>query len=143
MIGKLSLILTIVLILHFPKNEEEVYIIVDDCKNWKIRTYGDNQSQFFISKEERIKYPSITLVHAWIEPSSKLSTENLTLSQIIEKNPIYTSNLGDKDWIRLIQNPNQKFFVLRPDEYCSDKRFLFNHQFSVYEVKIFVEYKED
>lgn len=125
------------------KKEGSLYILVDDCKNWKIRTYGDNQSQFFISKEERIKYPSITLVHAWIEPSSKLSTENLTLSQIIEKSPIYTSNLNEEGWIRLIQNPNQKFFVVSPDEYCSDKRFLFNQHFSVYEVKIRVEYKED
>ncbi|WP_157359752.1 hypothetical protein [Algoriphagus mannitolivorans] len=87
--------------------------------------------------------PSITLGHGWIEPTSKRLTKNLTLSQTHEKNPIYTSNLDAKDWIRLIQNPNQKFFVLRPDEYCSDKRFLFNQQFSVYEVKIFVGYKED
>lgn len=142
MIGKLSLILTIVLILHFPKNEEEVYIIVDDCKNWEVRTYG-NKSHFFINKKQRMNNPSITLGHGWIEPTSKRLTKNLTLSQTHEKNPIYTSNLDDNDWIRLIQNPNQKFFVLRPDEYCSDKRFLFNQQFSVYEVKIFVGYKED
>lgn len=138
---KIIFIVSISIFFKYPQKEESIYIIIDDCINWKIRTYGILQDQFFLSKE-RENNLSISLSHGWIEPSAKLSIEMLTYSQIKNKEPIYTSTLNDESWHKLIQVSDRKFFILRPDDFCSERRFLFDFTFALYEVKIHMDGEE-
>ena len=140
MIGKLSFILPVILILLFPRNNESIYIIVDDCKNWKVRTpFKKGPYLFFLTNEKDVR---VDLAHGWIDPKDKLSTEKLTLSEIIEKKALFSSDLKFQDWDRLTSVKNTKYFILRPDDYCSEKRFVYSHQFTVYQMKIYVSRDE-
>jgi hypothetical protein len=138
---KLILIILTISLFASTQKEDSIYIIVDDCKNWRIRTYGNLSDQFFLSKERKNKL-IISLGHGWIEPSAKLTTEKLTFPQILNKEPIYTSTLNDEGWYKLIQVPNRKFYILRYDDFCSERRFLYGFTFVLYEVKIHMDGEE-
>lgn len=130
----ISILFTILLITPLQKNEF-VYIIIDDCKNWKEMPRGKLQDQFSFYKESESNR-FIMIIHGWIEPSAMLSSQNLNLSQILEKKPIYTSDLNNEAWFDLLQDSNRKFFILRPDDFCSGKRFVLNENFTMYEAII-------
>jgi hypothetical protein len=132
---KLTLIFFWILLFLQPQKEESFYIIVDDCKNWKKMPRGKLQDQFSFYKESE-NNRLIIIGHGWIEPSAKLSTEKMTISQIMEKKPIYTSTLDDEMWFQILQDSNRKFFILRPDDFCSGKRFVLDENFTLYEAKI-------
>lgn len=138
---KLIFILSAILLLTQRQKEESLYIIIDDCKNWRIRTYGTHQDQFFLSKERKNNL-FISLGHGWIDPSSRLSTEKCTLGEVLEKEAIYSSTLDDEAWYRLNQIINRKVFILKPSDFCSDRRFLHNHDFVFYQVKIYMDSEE-
>ncbi len=134
---KLTLYFWAIFLLFIPKKEESIYIIVDDCKNWKEMPKGRLQDQFSFHKESE-NNRSIMIIHGWIEPNAKLSTEKMTISQIMEKKTIYTSTLDNEAWFQILQDSNRKFFILRPDDFCSGKRFVLNEDFTLFEAKIFI-----
>jgi hypothetical protein len=138
---KLIYILIIVFIVIPQKKEKYIYIIVDDCKNWRLGPHNNPKDHFFFSKG-RANGLLISFNHGWIDPRDKLSTEMLTISQIMNKEPIYTSTLDDEAWHQLLQVPNQRFFILRPDDFCSDKRFIHDFTFVLYEVRINMDREE-
>ncbi|MFN4000306.1 hypothetical protein [Algoriphagus sp.] len=138
---KLIFILSAILLFLSPKKEESFYIIVDDCRNWRIGTPGKLQDQFSFYKQTE-NNRLIIIGHGWIEPSAKLSTEKIAISQIMEKKPIYTSTLDDEAWFRILQDSNRKLFILRPDDFCSGKRFVFNQEFTLYEAIISITRSE-
>ncbi|WP_338221175.1 hypothetical protein [Algoriphagus sp. oki45] len=61
----------------------------------------------------------------------------MTFSQIMESDPIYTSQLNHHDW-RNLARENVRVYILIPEDYCSEKRFLHDHQFTLYEVRVHV-----
>jgi hypothetical protein len=75
------------------------------------------------------------LIHDWMIPEDSMSKINVRYADILEQNPRYTSELKKEDWLKL-DNDKRKIFLLRPDEYCSRKRFVFNQQFTLYEVRV-------
>jgi hypothetical protein len=75
------------------------------------------------------------LIHDWMIPEDSMSKINVRYADILEQNPRYTSELKKEDWLKL-DNDKRKIFLLRPDEYCSRKRFVFNQQFTLYEVGV-------
>lgn len=134
---KLTIILSLIFLILLPSKEETVYIIIDDCKKWKESPKGKLQDQFSFYKQSE-NNRLITIGHGWIEPSSRLLTKKMTMSQIMENQPMYTSALDDEAWFQLLQDSNRKFLILRPDDFCTSKRFTLNHQFTLYEAKIFI-----
>jgi hypothetical protein len=56
-------------------------------------------------------------------------------AEILEQNPRYTSELNADDWLKL-DNEKRKIYLLRPDDYCTRKRFVFNQEFTLYEVRV-------
>jgi hypothetical protein len=62
-------------------------------------------------------------------------------AEIMEQNPRYTSELKKEDWIKL-DNEKRKIYLLRPDDFCSEKRFVLNQEFTLYEVLIGLSGKE-
>ena len=56
-------------------------------------------------------------------------------ADILEQNPRYTSDLTAEDWLKL-DNEKRKIFFLRPDDFCSGRRFVFNQEFTLYEVRV-------
>lgn len=138
---KLVFILSVILLFISPKKEESVYILVDDCKNWKEMPRGKLQDQFSFYKEGE-NNRLIVIGHGWIEPSERLAIKKMTISQIMENQPIYTSTLDNEAWYQLLKDSNRKFFILRPDEFCSSKRFVFNEYFSLYEAIISINRDE-
>lgn len=138
---KLIFILSAILLLTPRQKEESLYIIIDDCKYWRIRNYGTHQDQFFLSKERKNNL-FISLSHGWIDSSSRLSTEKWTLGEVLEKEAIYSSTLDDEAWYRLNQIINRKVFILKPSDFCSDRRFLHDYDFVFYEIKIHLDGEE-
>ncbi len=66
-----------------------------------------------------------------------MSIISMTYSQILKMNPQYTSELDTEDWDQLAYGEDKKkIYMLRPDDYCSEKRFVFNQEFVLYEVRI-------
>jgi len=79
----------------------------------------------------------------WFYPEEELATINMTYSQIINSNYQYTSELSFEDWFCLLsKNIDTKFFVLLPIDYCSEKRFVLNQEFILYEINIRLPFTE-
>ncbi len=130
---KLILVLAIWLAPN-PAPSDYIILIADDCTNWgKIDPYRKT-ARYSIVKSTP-DFHSIMLIHDWMLPEDSLSKINMRHSDILEQNPRYTSELKKEDWLKLDKD-KRKIFLLRPDDYCSRKRFVFNQQFTLYEVLV-------
>jgi len=130
---KLILVLAIWLAPN-PAPSDYIILIADDCTNWgKIDPYRKT-ARYSIVKSTP-DFQSIMLIHDWMLPEDSLSKINMRHADILEQNPRYTSELKKEDWLKL-DNDKRKIFLLRPDDYCSRKRFVFNQQFTLYEVRV-------
>jgi hypothetical protein len=130
---KLILVLAIWLAPN-PAPSDYIILIADDCTNWgKIDPYRKT-ARYSIVKSTP-DFHSIMLIHDWMLPEDSLSKINMRHADILEQNPRYTSELKKEDWLKL-DNDKRKIFLLRPDDYCSRKRFVFNQQFTLYEVRV-------
>ncbi len=117
-----------------PTPSDYIILIADDCTKWgKIDPYRKS-ARYSIVKSTP-DFHSIMLIHDWMIPEDSMSKINQRYADIMEQNPRYTSELKKEDWMKL-DNDKRKFFLLRPDEYCSGKRFVFNQQFTLYEVRV-------
>jgi hypothetical protein len=130
---KLILVLAIWLAPN-PTPSDYIILIADDCTKWgKIDPYRKS-ARYSIVKSTP-DFHSIMLIHDWMIPEDSMSKINVRYADILEQNPRYTSELKKEDWLKL-DNDKRKIFLLRPDEYCSRKRFVFNQQFTLYEVRV-------
>lgn len=130
---KLILVLAIWLAPN-PTPSDYIILIADDCTKWgKIDPYRKS-ARYSIVKSTP-DFHSIMLIHDWMIPEDSMSKINKRYADIMEQNPRYTSELKKEDWMKL-DNDKRKIFLLRPDEYCSGKRFVFNQQFTLYEVRV-------
>ena len=117
-----------------PDPSDYIILIADDCTKWgKIDPYRKS-ARYSIVKSTP-DFHSIMLIHDWMIPEDSMSKINVRYADILEQNPRYTSELKKEDWLKL-DNDKRKIFLLRPDEYCSRKRFVFNQQFTLYEVRV-------
>jgi hypothetical protein len=129
---KLILLLTLWLApTHSPS--DSIILIADDCSKWDIYI-NKKKGHFGISKSTPGIH-SVRLVYGWITPEDSLSKINMRYADILEQNPRYTFELNAEDWIKL-DNEKRKIYLLRPDDYCTRKRFVFNQEFTLYEVRI-------
>jgi hypothetical protein len=130
---KLILVLAIWLAPN-PAPSDYIILIADDCTNWgKIDPY--RKTARYSTVKSTPDFQSIMLIHDWMLPEDSLSKINMRHADILEQNPRYTSELKKEDWLKL-DNDKRKIFLLRPDDYCSRKRFVFNQQFTLYEVHV-------
>jgi hypothetical protein len=128
----------------FFEHESFVVLILDDCQNW--RAVPNNALKYksdFIYSKDLSKNQSVSLGHMWYDPKPKPETKTVIYSEIIKMTPIYTSELSYEDWWKLkSQEDHIKIFILKPEDFCSDKRFSFSHAFTLYEVKFSVSANE-
>lgn len=121
-----------------------VVLIMDDCQNW--HAVPNNALKYesdFIYSKDLPDNQSISLGHMWYNPKPKPATKSMSYSEIIQMRAIYTSELDYEDWRKLeIIKDKNKVFVLKPEDFCSQKRFLFNHQFTLYEITFSVSAHE-
>jgi hypothetical protein len=130
---KLILVLAIWLAPN-PAPSDYIILIADDCTNWgKIDPYRKT-ARYSIVKSTP-DFHSIMLIHDWMLPEDSMSKINQRYADILEQNPRYTSELMKEDWLKL-DNDKRKIFLLRPEDYCSRKRFVINQQFTLYEVRV-------
>ena len=117
-----------------PDPSDYTILIADDCTQWKMSFFHKKKRHFGFSKSTP-DFHSIGLSHGWISPEDSLSKINMRYADILEQNPRYTSDLTAEDWLKL-DNEKRKIFFLRPDDFCSGRRFVFNQEFTLYEVRV-------
>lgn len=131
------LILYLIILPFFDSfSKKEVILILNDCENWELYNYRVDKNHFSYSKEFK-DFPFVSMGHAWIDEEYKLSTKSLNFSEIIDSDPIYTSQLSLNDWYS-VQREYEKIFILIPEDYCSEKRVLHGYEFTLYEVNLYV-----
>jgi hypothetical protein len=131
------LILTL-LWLNNPETNQKEYtiLIVDDCTNWNEIVRPSSTTFYSITKEVPV-FNHVRLSHFWLFPEDSLTKIRMRYSEILNKNPRYTSKLTTEDLSQLAYGKDKKkVFILRPIDYCSSKRFAFNQEFTLYEVRI-------
>ena len=118
----------------FPS--DSVILIVDDCTQWrKIDPYRISE-KYSIAKSIPV-FHRVILGHFWIYPEDSLTTIDLTYSEILKLNPQFTSELTTADWNQLTYGKDKKkIFMLKPEDFCSEKRFSFDQKFTLLEVRI-------
>lgn len=116
-------------------------IVLDDCSKWKRIALLKND-QFFSYSRDVEKIGPVDFGFGWIDEEYKLSTQSMTFSKIMDSNPVYTSQLNHRDW-RNSSSEYERVFILIPEDYCSEKRFLYDYQFTLYEVKVHVSASTD
>jgi len=130
-----------------PKESDSDYLILilDDCKEWSInehpwKTKEQEMMQkqcFFVEKSWTQVGQNVRLSFFWFYPEEELSSIKMTYSQIINGNYQFTSELSFDDWYELqSKNRNRKIFLLLSTDYCSEKRFVLNQEFELYEVNM-------
>ena len=129
---KLILLLSIWLA-RTPSPSDSIILIADDCSKWYMYI-NKKKGQFGLSKRTP-DFHSVRLVYGWITPEDSLSKINMRYADILEQKPRYTSELNADEWIKLA-NDKRKIYLLRPDDFCSRKRFVLNQEFILYEVRI-------
>jgi hypothetical protein len=117
-----------------PDPSDYIILIADDCTQWKMSFLHKKKLHFGFSKSTP-DFHSIGLSHGWISPEDSLPKINMRYADILEQNPRYTSELNADDWIKL-DNEKRKIYLLRPDDFCSEKRFVLNQEFTLYEVRV-------
>jgi hypothetical protein len=120
---------------NYTKNYETIILIVNDCDKWRLVPAGNLVDQFSFYKIGN-DGKHISLSHRWIESGSTLSTKILSISEMMSRDPIFTSDLNENDWYNLNKIPNRRIYIVRPDDYCSTNRFVYGFQFTLYEVMI-------
>ena len=130
---KLILLLTLWLA-PTPSPSDSIILIADDCTQWRMSILHKKKGYFGFTKSTP-DFHLVGISHGWIFPEDSLSKINMRYADILEQNPRYTSELNADDWIKL-DNEKRKIYLLRPDDYCSEKRFAFNQEFTLYEVRI-------
>lgn len=115
---------------------DSVFLIVDDCDQWrKIDPYRKSD-KYSIAKSIPV-FHTVMLSHFWIFPEDSLTKIDLTYPEILNLNAQFTSELTTADWDQLaFGKDNKKIFMLRPDDFCSEKRFSFDQKFTLLEVRI-------
>ncbi|TFV95927.1 hypothetical protein E4S40_06805 [Algoriphagus kandeliae] len=136
----------------FPFNEhlpakKEVYLILDDCINWKRSGFLDKKNMFFLYKDFDKKLFEevfeVNFSHVWLADDKRLSSIKLKYSDLLEGLPIFSSGLSKKNWENLSKLKDTSFFILIPEDYCSEKRFLNGYEFTLYEVNLDVTASTD
>jgi hypothetical protein len=112
-------------------------LIIDDCTGWEKMTNGLKYTENFILTRGIPKEESVSLGHVWFDPEQKLLTKTLSFIEINEANPLYVSELDFEDWTAFNNSKEKgKIFVLLPEDYCSNKRFINNQKFTLYEITL-------
>jgi len=135
-----KLILFISVLTVFVSSQERrrvIVVIINDCEEWRLLDSkpGTNHIRYL---RKGIELP-VSFSHAWMIEQDKLSTKRLTYSEILKSDYIFSSQLNLEEWYELENDHSRRIFILRPEDYCSGKRFWYNYQFVLYEVKLFVE----
>lgn len=128
-----TIILSLIL-LCFNFEDKPIILLINDCKEWNNVDLKNLKEQFGITKDMK-KFGFVGLGHMWIEPERKLSSIHMTFSEIQNSSPIYSSELSPEDWVNL-SHGKEKVFIMKPNDFCSEKRFYFNHDFELLEVLI-------
>ena len=119
-----------------PDPSDYIILIADDCTQWKMSFFHKKKLHFGFSKSTP-DFHLVGISHGWIFPEDSLSKINMRYADILEQNPRYTSKLKKEDWLELAYGKDKKkLFLLRPDDYCSGRRFVFNQEFTLYEVRV-------
>ena len=123
-----------------PSPSDSIILIADDCTQWRMSILHKKKGYFGFTKSTP-DFHLVGISHGWIFPEDSLSKINMRYAEIMEQNPRYTSELKKEDWIKL-DNEKRKIYLLRPDDFCSEKRFVLNQEFPLYEVRIGLSGKE-
>jgi hypothetical protein len=128
----------------FFNHSEFVILILDDCQDWdEVPNNALKDKSDFIYSKYFPDNLSVSIGNRWYEPKPKPSTQSMSFPEIIKMGAILTSELDYHDWRNLESIKDQnKIFVLKPNDFCSEKRFLFNHQFTLYEITFSVSAPE-
>lgn len=116
---------------------DHAILIIDDCQAWDevvSSAFEKEEGKFTISKGGNSTHRLIMLIHGWIDPGDKLATLSMTYPEILRAPHVFSSDLSSDDWTEL----SGKMFIVRPEDYCSGKRFVHNYKFKVYEAIIHV-----
>lgn len=147
-----------------PKQDESglIILILDDCTNWEFKEneYPPNEenideiSNFSLTKNW-IKGTSrfdryVWLSHLWNyliyqrgEEGKGKSILSLTYCQILNLNPIYSSETSFSEWDEIKRcSYNKLIYAMLPLDYCSDNRFVYNYSFKLYQVNLTMPYTE-
>lgn len=132
-----GLILSILLQLFSTLENRDIILIIEDCTGWKKITNGLKYPENFILNKDNPREESVSLGHAWFDPEQKLLTKSLSFSEIVEANPLYVSEFDFEDWIALNNSKEKgKIYVLLPEDYCTNKRFIQNQKLALYEITL-------
>jgi hypothetical protein len=128
-----KLILVFFILSFLVKSKERsTLIILDDCDKWNKVSRGKFNNHFSYLREVE-KIGLVGFIFGWIDEDYRLSTKSLTFSEIRKSEPLYTSQFSINDWYSLPRE-YERVFILAPEDYCSEKRFLHDYEFTVYEV---------
>jgi hypothetical protein len=119
-----------------PSSSDPIILVADDCLQWRTIVPNKKSNRHSIVKSIPV-FHRVMLIHDWMIPEDSLSTIDLTYSEILKLNPQFTSELTAADWDQLTYGKDKKkIFMLKPDDFCSEKRFSFDHKFTLLEVRI-------
>ena len=88
-----------------------VVLIVDDCQLAKHGEVGENPKRFFIALDYKDTRGLVTLGHGYIYPEDKPSTMTMSYPEILQSNPVFTSDVNDLlSWAKLKTNKKRYLF---------------------------------
>jgi hypothetical protein len=123
----------------FSLEEPQIaFIVIDDCILWEKTSYPKRfPEEFSFVKKEFKNNHWLMISYSWLDQTDKPINLKSTLRELSKQKLKYSSSLEYDDWARMeIESSKKtlKVYVLTPSDFCSQKRFEFDHQFELYEV---------
>jgi hypothetical protein len=126
-------------------------LILDDCTTWEFKDYSQPGPDLKKSEHPRFSFTKIevktndyiSVSHTGVSFEGKTLSLDLTYSEILSRNPVYTSKLSLADWYSLqVSNPGTPIYLVIPSDYCSEKRFIWEQKFTIYLIHLILPYTE-
>lgn len=136
---KLALVISLLSKCLFVEDSSITVLILDDCQKWVKRRVSVNPDHFGYIIKHKGEVGIGTISHSWMYKRDSLGIIDQTFADILKAKPIFSSELSIENWRELDNDPKRRIFVLQSEDYCSSKRFVYNWQFTLYEVKIYVD----
>lgn len=136
-----KLIIIPILCLSLLVKQETKILILDDCKYWKKGYHNEELGQFAIVFDNLKNNQMVLLSNRKVPNESPYEVLTIKYSELMKKKFLFSSELTYKNWVDLEQK-RTRLLILRPEDFCSNKRFNYNQLISLYEVHIRVSRDE-
>ncbi|WPR74546.1 hypothetical protein [Algoriphagus sp. NG3] len=130
--------------------KEKVFVIIDDCQQWEKHRPIDEQyfsittnkvccaSSYYSSYDDKDTLASVHLFNGDIDLNPPELLE-IAYTELLNLGVRFSSEIGVEQW-GTFNSEESELYIILPDDFCSEKRFLHSAIFTLYKTRVSIDY---